>query len=580
LDDDIESGATMSTSEVPHSSAAKGALSSSSPSLHDFETSETVTPMEMSVDETLPGVGRSADFARDLGPGETDAHSTDSMLGQTLGSYKLTGILGEGGMGRVYLAEHTKIGRQVALKMLHTHLARSPDVVRRFFDEARAVNQILHDNIVEITDFIENEDGNNYFIMEYLRGTSLSSVVSNPKEKLSLTRALDIGIQVTSALGAVHKSSIVHRDLKPENIFLTERGGRKDFVKLLDFGIAKLIGDADSGINLQETEAGVIMGTPDYMSPQQACATKVDHRTDIYSLGVILYEMCTRELPFKAKDFGDLIVMHKTKSPVAPNLLQPIPGPLNELILHCLEKEPEDRPQTCAEIEERLRTISENAGGEFDTAVLAPKPERTASQSNALKIGAALVGVAAVAVLLFVLISGDKVKGTGDAKPSKRAEVAEKADPATSAPKGPAVPTPDLIVLSFQSEPPGAQVFSTGESQTLLGVTPLDLSLERLDEDVEFELRKEGFEPLSQRIRLDRGGRIQVALLPLGPVVKVPAVVSKRKTSRKSNSKKPSETEVATEAKAKATDPAGETSTTNSKTMYKEGAVMNPFGKK
>ena len=357
----------MSASDVSRSASAKGALGSSSPSLHDFENSETVTPtpMEMSVDETLPGVGSSpdlsAELARDLGSSQTNAGATESMLGQTLGTYKLITILGEGGMGRVYLAEHTKIGRQVALKMLHTHLARSPDVVRRFFDEARAVNQILHENIVEITDFIENEDGNNYFIMEYLRGTSLSTVLDNPKGNLSLARALDIGIQVTSALGAVHRSSIVHRDLKPENIFLTERGGRKDFVKLLDFGIAKLIGDLDSGIKLKETEAGVIMGTPDYMSPQQACATPVDHRTDIYSLGVILYEMCTGRLPFKAKDFGDLIVMHKTKSPVAPilvpDLLQPIPEPLNVLILDCLAKEPGDRPQTCAAIEERLRSI-------------------------------------------------------------------------------------------------------------------------------------------------------------------------------------------------------------------------------
>ena len=202
-------------------------------------------------------------------------------LGTTLGSYRLLEIIGEGGMGAVYLAEHVKLGRKVALKMLHEQYAKQPDVVRRFFAEARSVNKIFHEHIVEITDFVENERGANYYIMEYLKGLPLTDLVER-EGALPLSRSVGVVVQVCSALSAVHAAGIVHRDLKPDNIFLIERAGQQDFVKLLDFGIAKLLDTDGQTINLQTTAAGMIMGTPEYMSPEQARGKSVDYRTDIY----------------------------------------------------------------------------------------------------------------------------------------------------------------------------------------------------------------------------------------------------------------------------------------------------------
>ena len=195
-------------------------------------------------------------------------------VGQTIGNYRLTAKLGEGGMGVVYLAEHPVIGRKVALKAIHPELSRNPDVVSRFMTEAKAVNQIGNEHIVDVSDFGTTTDGEFYFIMEYLNGESVADRLR--RERLfDPHRALQIAAQVADALAASHSHGIIHRDLKPENIFLITRGQNRDFVKVLDFGLAKLTQSEEKVTH--KTRTGSVMGTPYYMAPEQ-CEGKVAAR--------------------------------------------------------------------------------------------------------------------------------------------------------------------------------------------------------------------------------------------------------------------------------------------------------------
>ena len=304
--------------------------------------------------------------------------------GTRLGSYRIIELLGEGGMGRVYAAEHVKLGRRVALKMLRSSLALNPVAVARFFAEARAVNRISHDHIVEITDFFENPGGKNYYIMELLRGEDLGRVLLRSRA-LPVGRAADIARQVASVLAAVHAAGIVHRDLKPDNIFLIERAGNPDFVKLLDFGVAKLT-DTHDGVKFKTTAHGAIIGTPEYMSPEQAGGQPVDHRTDVYALGVILYEMLAGHPPFKAKSFGEMVVQHMTVNPKrlgsAPGLVEPVPAALEELVHELLAKEPDERPATMAEVEDRLVGITDYLGDSIRPRTVASMPILRQMQSG------------------------------------------------------------------------------------------------------------------------------------------------------------------------------------------------------
>src|SRR5688572_29046023 len=242
-------------------------------------------------------------------------------VGQTIGNYRITAKLGEGGMGIVYLAEHPVIGRKVALKAIHPELSRKPAVVSRFMTEAKSVNQIGNEHIVDVSDFGNTSDGEFYFIMEFLQGESVADRLR--RERLfEPNRALQIAAQVADALSASHSHGIIHRDLKPENIFLINRGQTRDFVKVLDFGLAKLIlGDEKVS---HKTRTGSVMGTPYYMSPEQ-CEGKagVDYRADIYSLGVIVFEMMTGRVPFGGEGYGEIIVKHLTLPAPVPSSFNP-----------------------------------------------------------------------------------------------------------------------------------------------------------------------------------------------------------------------------------------------------------------
>ncbi len=281
----------------------------------------------------------------------------DPIIGQTIGNYQVRQKLGEGGMGSVYMAEHPHIGKKVALKILHAEFASNTDVVARFFNEAKAVNDIGHPNIVDIVDYGvlttgPSGEGLVYFIMEFLPGITLTELIRR-EAPLAPERALSICLQVADALSASHKCNIVHRDLKPDNIILIQRGREKDFVKLLDFGIAKLTGDQPGS---RRTRTGLVMGTPAYMSPEQ-CEGRgnVDARADIYALGIVLYEMITGRVPFYGEGYGEVLVQHLTQAPAPPSTIRGlIPPHVEQVILKALEKRPEMRFPTMDEMTKAL----------------------------------------------------------------------------------------------------------------------------------------------------------------------------------------------------------------------------------
>jgi serine/threonine-protein kinase len=268
-------------------------------------------------------------------------------------------------MGIVYLATHTRLGRRVAIKVLRSEYSDNPQAIRRFFAEARAVNKIAHHNIVEVTDFVERPGETNYYVMELLEGTSLA-VLIDAGGVPTLERSIPIMQQLAEALAAVHRAGIVHRDIKPDNVVLIEKNGKSDFVKLCDFGVAKLTDSTLDRVAMHSTSQGAILGTPEYMSPEQASGKPVDLRTDIYSFGVMLYEMATGRVPFSAPDFGEMVVQLLKAQPIPPSQLpglsQPVPKSLERLILHCLAKDPAQRPQDMELVAQELEQIAEQEG--------------------------------------------------------------------------------------------------------------------------------------------------------------------------------------------------------------------------
>lgn len=243
-------------------------------------------------------------------------------------------------MGAVYLAEHQRIGKKVAVKVIHGELASDREIVTRFFNEARAVTQIGHEHIVEVHDFGQTGSGEYYFVMEYLSGDTLAATLAR-SAVLGVRRCLHISAQIASALSAAHACATLHRDLKPDNIMLIQRHGDPDFVKVLDFGLAKVFTDSGQPI----TARGVVLGTPQYMSPE-ACESRptIDHRADIYSLGVVIFQMTTGYLPFDSSSAGAVMVQQVTRLPPAPRALNPdIPPSVEQIILRCLAKAPDAR---------------------------------------------------------------------------------------------------------------------------------------------------------------------------------------------------------------------------------------------
>ncbi|HUS64528.1 MAG TPA: serine/threonine-protein kinase [Kofleriaceae bacterium] len=272
--------------------------------------------------------------------------------GQAFGNYRILAQIGVGGMGMVFLAEHPHIGKKVALKIIHRELAGNREVVSRFLNEARAVNAIGNEHIVEIHDFGQTDDGEHFFIMEYLEGRTLAQSLQQ-SGVVSVPRALHIGAQMASGLGAAHDRAIIHRDLKPDNVMLVDRLGDKDFVKLLDFGLAKFLAELDAR---KLTAAGVVLGTPQYMSPE-ACESRagLDHRCDIYSLGILLFQMLVGQVPFTGESMGEILGKQVAQPPPALRGINPdIPPAVEQVVLRCLAKDPNVRFQHMLQLRDAL----------------------------------------------------------------------------------------------------------------------------------------------------------------------------------------------------------------------------------
>jgi serine/threonine-protein kinase len=284
------------------------------------------------------------------------------MIGEVVGGYRVTSKIGEGGMGVVYRAEHTIMGRQAVVKVLRAQLSSNREMVQRFFNEARAAAAISHPGIVSVFDLGQRDDGCAYIVMDFLQGESLGTRLRR-RGRLETQEALSITRQILSALAAAHSRGIVHRDLKPDNIFLVPDaelpGGER--IKLLDFGIAKLQDDAGPGV--LTTRAGALMGTPAYMSPEQCRgAGGTDQRADLYAVGVMLFELLTGRPPFVAPAAGDLMAAHMRDAP--PRLrdrVSGLPEGLEEIVATLLAKAPEDRYDSGTTAIERIDTLSGGA---------------------------------------------------------------------------------------------------------------------------------------------------------------------------------------------------------------------------
>lgn len=283
--------------------------------------------------------------------GRTLVELPDPLIGRVVQErYLIEALLGSGGMASVYRGRHQLIDRQVALKFLKPKQARDETSRARFLREARSVNRVQHEHVIDVSDFGETSDGLVYMVMEYLEGRTLTSEIA--KGPLSLARTCDIGLQVALALAGAHQHGVVHRDVKPANIFLIQRGDSADFVKLLDFGLAR--GPDDVAL----TSSNLLFGTPEYMAPEQVRGSAIGAKADLYALGCVLFEMVTGRIPFEGAPNG-VVYMHLYDLPPRPSQLRADIAPeLERLILRLLSKAPERRPADADEVATELAQIS------------------------------------------------------------------------------------------------------------------------------------------------------------------------------------------------------------------------------
>jgi serine/threonine-protein kinase len=432
------------------------------------------------------------------------------MIGQTVGNYRITRLLGQGGMGTVYLAEHPGIGRKAAVKILHPALARDRDMVTRFLNEARAVNAIHHPGIVEIFDSGSlDQEGTWYIVMELLDGESLTARLR--RGPMPLREALELGRQACLALGAAHAKGIVHRDLKPDNLFLVpdplEPG--RERLKVLDFGIAKLApGPIASGS--VRTRTGAVLGTPLYMSPEQCRGTReIDRRADVYALGVILYEMVCGRPPFFSEGFGELAHLHISVPPPPPRQHVPgLPREVEQALLRALEKEPDARFSSMNELYRAL-------GGRPIAGLEEPPPLRAEMMPNTLAGSAAerkpgerrprRVGlmIGATAALVAAGFWGWRGLGRRSVLPAPAPMVAAPAPPRPAAPR--------TVDVAIQSIPAGARVVRERDG-VVLGETPFQETWPQGAGAERLRLELPGHEPESVTVPLGQGLSARVPL--------------------------------------------------------------------
>lgn len=313
----------------------------------------------------------------------------ESYVGREVaGQFRIVKRIGSGGMGSVYKAEQPDMNRHVAIKILHKRYLARPDLVSRFRREARAMSHLSHPNTARVFLYGQLDDGSCYFVMEHLEGRNLAQLV-RADGPMEYHRAVGVMSQVCAALDEAHRAGIIHRDLKPENIFLTAQGGIEDYPKVLDFGLAKVTEKQMKPGSMILTREGMVFGTPEFMSPEQARGKPLDPRSDIYSLGIIMYELVSGKLPFDAKQPIEFIQLHVNAPPIPLNERMPdIPAALNHAVMKALQKDPDNRYNTAAEFATALDSCLSMPPDE-DSLVPAPTPAPAAQAPVALAAPAA-----------------------------------------------------------------------------------------------------------------------------------------------------------------------------------------------
>lgn len=477
------------------------------------------TRPEASGGSGVPGLKQAPLARADGATGDDGPAST--YVGYVIdGRYRIDGVLGRGGMGVVYRARHEVIDKLVAVKIL---LANSdPDVVERFVNEARAATAIGNQHIVDTMDFGALPDGSTYFVMEYLQGETLARRIKKARF-IEVSHALSLTKQIATGMSAAHRAGIVHRDLKPENIFLEPHENGQDFVKLLDFGIAK-VQYAQNRI----TRAGTIFGTPHYMSPEQAAGREVDPRSDIYSLGVILYEMLLGRVPFDAENPMGLLTQHMYTEPTplthAEGAPQEIASTVDAVVLKCLAKKPEERYQTMADLVLDLNRIEQGQ----PPAALADLLARAQRTEDHELLAAAREGLrrkkrAGKSWLLrsFLLVSFGALGVFGFRERHRILEYARAHGAAIPGAPAPSVPVPAGKAVALVFDPIDAEVFRDGKS---LGGMPVTITLAQ-GEVATVDIIRDGFYP--EHVQVD-GSRdvvvVRLAAIPgVAPMVPVPS---------------------------------------------------------
>jgi serine/threonine-protein kinase len=477
-------------------------------------------------------------------PGDTQA-LYDPLIGATIdGRYVVESLLGEGGMGFVYAARHAIIDKRVAIKVLRREAASDEAAAQRFLVEAKAASKIDHQNIVDITDFGVLPDGHAYFVMEFLDGPTLGKLLAqHGTAGLPPLRAVGIIMQIARGLSAAHQKGIIHRDLKPENIFVLKGDGAIDVIKIVDFGIAR-----DANTKKRLTVAGMVLGTPEYMSPEQATGQETDHRVDMYALGCILYEMLTGDVPFRGETPLKTLTDHVHGQVVPPSQRRAdlsISPALEAMVMRALKKRPEERYADLAEmmaalerVEQLLRLEAPPARPEEDPLAELVPPSGGAGVGRAqavLWIGSGIT-IALVVGLFLVMrrapspaaalpaqsppaspAPGVPALSRGpSAQPSREAKVAA-ATVEAKADRRPRSAPADDVELTIRSEPPGAEVFDGDEH---LGVAPVRVRRSRGAEPLTLSLRKPGYRDATRQVVPDHDKELEVLLLKAPPSVK------------------------------------------------------------
>lgn len=503
------------------------------------------------------------------------AAETPLAIGTQVGEYRVEGVLGEGAFGTVYAATHPVIGKRAAIKVLRRQYSADPEVVSRFLSEARAVNQIRHRNIIDIFSFGVLDDGRHYYVMELLEGTTLDAYLRT-YGRLQPSQALPILRQLARALGGAHQAGIAHRDLKPENVFLTFDDDGHPIPKLLDFGIAKLLGE---GTAQHKTQSGAQMGTPYYMSPEQIHGRAVDTRADVYSFGVMTFELLTGDTPYDGESAMDLMMKHLSAPvPAMSERCADLPAEFDEPVQRMMAKEASDRPASIVEAIDALISAANRLGIVGASGPHAPIPAAALSNPGALSSGVpssgvvartgdldvdeagktiavaepsrtlhgsaasipskrprpvalyAVLGVVAIAAasLLVVRLGASSVPSPGSAvlpgagqaaptpapKPTQPASSAPIVEPVPSeaAPTASAPPLSAHVALRLKVVPVGAEVYLGSRK---LGVADEPLQLERGDRSVTLEIRKTGYASRKLDVVPDRDLAEALILQPL-----------------------------------------------------------------